>query len=121
MRRAAAGAAVGVSVGAAVSLPLLLAPPAAAGDPAYGAYLASECVACHRVGRRSGEGRSGEGHPAGGIPPITGWPPDAFVAAMKEYRARTRDNPVMRLIAGGLGDEEIAALAAYFGGLPLAE
>jgi cytochrome c len=73
------------------------------GDPAYGEYLSSECVTCHRAGEASD-----------GIPPITGWPPEAFVAVMQSYRDHERENPTMRMIAGRLSDDEIAALAAYF-------
>ena len=36
---------------------------------------------------------------------------------MNEYRRKTRDNQVMQTIAGKLSDEDLAALAAYFGGL----
>jgi cytochrome c553 len=37
---------------------------------------------------------------------------------MNEYRARKRANAVMQTIAARLSDEEIAALAAYFGSIP---
>lgn len=76
------------------------------GDPAYGEYLGGECVTCHQKG---GEDK--------GIPSIVGWPTDVFVTAMHAYRSKVRANPVMRLVAGPLSDEEIAALAAYFEGL----
>ena len=73
------------------------------GDAAYGEYLAAECVTCHQ--------------PDGadeGIPSITGWPTEDFVRAMHAYKVKARPHPVMRMIAGSLADEEIAALAAYF-------
>ena len=73
------------------------------GDPEYGAYLAGECITCHR--------------PDGadeGIPSITGWPPDDFVIALHAYKRGKRVHPVMQLVAGRLSDEEIAALAAHF-------
>lgn len=76
---------------------------AVAADPAYGAYLAGECVTCHR--------RSGG---ADGIPPITGLAADHIVKALVEYRLGLRDNEVMTVRAARLGDEEIAALAAHF-------
>ncbi|HKH32838.1 MAG TPA: hypothetical protein VKA80_01535 [Beijerinckiaceae bacterium] len=78
----------------------------AAGDRAYGEYLSSECVTCHLLGGRFA-----------GIPPIIGWPEETFVAVMNEYRLKVRPNPVMQTLAGRLSDEEIAALAAYFGSL----
>lgn len=79
----------------------------AAGDSAFGEYLSSECVTCHQRSGRS----------EGGIPSIVGWPEDQFVAVMRSYRAGERDNAVMRTIASKFGDEELAALAAYFGAL----
>lgn len=73
------------------------------GDPAYGAYLSSECATCHQ---RDGSDQ--------GIPSITRWPEEDFVIAMHAYKARLRPHPVMQMMAGRLSNEEIAALAAYF-------
>lgn len=73
------------------------------GDPEYGAYLSGECTTCHQP-------QGGDD----GIPSIVLWPEDDFVLAMHAYKARRRAHPVMQMIAGRLGDEEIAALAAYF-------
>ena len=73
------------------------------GDPEYGAYLAGECVTCHR--------------PDGadeGIPSITGWPLDDFVIALHAYKRGKRVHQVMQMVTGRLSDEEIAALAAHF-------
>jgi cytochrome c553 len=77
------------------------------GDRALGEYLSSECVTCHQV----------SGRQTGGIPAIVGLPQDAFVALMDSYKRRERDNQVMQTMAGRLSEEEIAALAAYFGSL----
>lgn len=76
------------------------------GDVEYGEYLSSECKTCHQA--------SGGDD---GIPNIVGLDTEAFVTSMHAYRAKFRDNQVMQLIAGRLDDEEIAALAAYFGDL----
>lgn len=76
---------------------------ALAGDAAYGEYLSSECVTCHRV----------DGVNAG-IPSIVGWPTEQFLAALKSYKAKERTNQVMQTIAGRLAEAEMAALAAYF-------
>ncbi len=76
------------------------------GDPAYGEYLAGECVTCHQAGG------SDEG-----IPSITGWPEEDFVIALHAYKRKLRPHPVMQMITSRLSDEEIAALAAYFNGL----
>lgn len=76
------------------------------GDPEYGEYLSSECVSCHQL----------DGS-AEGIPSITQWPEDDFVVAMHAYKAKLRSHPVMQMMAGRLSNEEIAALASYFGTL----
>jgi cytochrome c len=78
----------------------------AAGDPALGEYLSSECVTCHQVSGRHQ-----------GIPPIVGWPERNFIEIMDEYRLKRRNNPVMQTIAGKFSADEIAALATYFGSL----
>lgn len=76
------------------------------GDPEYGEYLSSECTTCHQS--------SGVND---GIPSIVLWPEPDFVVAMHAYKNKQRAHPVMQMIAGRLNDEEIAALAAYFGKL----
>jgi cytochrome c len=84
------------------------APVAAQGDKALGEYLSSECVTCHQItGKYEG------------IPPIVGWPEGTFIAIMDEYRQKKRPNPIMQTIAGRFSADEIAALAAYFGSLPV--
>ena len=80
---------------------------AVAGDRELGQYLSSECVTCHKA----------SGKVEGGVPPIAGWAEDQFVAVMNSYKAKERDNEVMQTIAGRLKDDDIAALAAYFGEL----
>lgn len=72
------------------------------GDVAYGEYLSSECTACHRA-------TGGEG-----IPSIAGVAPSVFIMGLTAYRSEERVHPVMNMVASRLGDEEIAALAAYF-------
>jgi cytochrome c553 len=78
----------------------------ASDNHALGQYLSSECVTCHQLSGRFD-----------GIPPIVGWPEEAFMRIMNEYRNKERQNPVMQTIAGRLSPDEIAALAAYFGSL----
>jgi cytochrome c len=73
------------------------------GDAEYGAYLSGECTTCHQA----------DGADTG-IPSIVLWPEDDFVLAMHAYKSKRRAHPVMNMVAGRLGDEEIAALAAYF-------
>ncbi len=76
------------------------------GDPEYGEYLSGECTTCHQA-------TGGDD----GIPSIILWPEEDFVVAMHAYKKKQRKHPVMQMVAGRLGDEEIAALAAYFGQL----
>lgn len=73
------------------------------GDPEYGEYIAGECVTCHQVSGKED-----------GIPSITGWPKENFIHALVEYKSKLRANPVMQTVTNRLGDEEMAALAAYF-------
>ena len=73
------------------------------GDIAYGEYLASECAGCHVSGGST-------------LPDIAGRRAEDFITLMYEYKMRARDNETMRIVASRLGDEEIAALAAYFEG-----
>jgi len=73
------------------------------GDVEYGEYLATECVTCHQMSGR-----------ADGIPSIVGWPNNAFIRALFEYKTNVRSHQVMQNMTVNLGNEEIAALAAYF-------
>jgi cytochrome c553 len=94
----------------AIAMLACAVPPSSAqprGDRAFGEYLSSECVTCHQI----------SGRQVGAIPAIVGLPEDAFVALMESYRRRERDNQIMQTIAGRLSEEEVAALAAYFGSL----
>ena len=76
------------------------------GDPEYGEYLSSECTTCHQA--------DGDDD---GIPSIVRWAEDRFVTVMHAYKLGVREHPVMNMVAGRLGNEEIAALAAYFAAL----
>lgn len=76
------------------------------GDTEYGEYLSSECVTCHQL----------SGH-ADGIPSIVGWPKDALIRALFEYKTNVRSHQVMQNMTTNLGNEEIAALAAFFASL----
>jgi cytochrome c553 len=106
MARAGATGRIIVSLLAAGLNPVALPVAAIAADRALGEYLSSECVTCHQLtGRYEG------------IPPIIGWPESSFIEIMNEYRTKHRSNQVMQTIAGRLSNEEVAALAAYFGSL----
>jgi cytochrome c553 len=86
-----------------------LSRPACADDArlqSYGRHLAQECTACHRI-----DGVEN------GIPSINGWHTDQFVATLKFYLTGERTNPVMVSVAKSLDDEQMKALAAYYGSL----
>lgn len=74
---------------------------------AYGRHLSGECSACHRT-----DGVDN------GIPSITAWDPEAFIATLIFYRNGERTNPAMVSVAQSLDDEQYKALAAYYGSLP---
>jgi cytochrome c553 len=77
---------------------------------AYGKHLAQECTGCHRI-----DGIDN------GIPSIVAWERDAFIATLKFYKNGTRPNPAMVSVAKSLDDEQMAALAAFYGSLPKPE
>ena len=81
-----------------------------ASDPkllSYGRHLSSECSSCHRI-----DGVDN------GIPSITGWDSETFVATLNFYREGARPNPAMVSVAQSLDEQQMQALAAYYGSLP---
>ncbi|MEO1640478.1 MAG: c-type cytochrome [Pseudomonadota bacterium] len=74
------------------------------GDVPYGEFLASECASCHVSGAAS----------ATGVPRIDNLAREDMMLALLQYRTGARANQTMGSVAARLGDEEIAALAAYF-------
>lgn len=95
----------------ALSAVLALATQAVAADWELGQHLSSECATCHQT----------SGRQQGGIPAILGLPIDQFVALMRAYSQKQRENPVMQAIAARLSADEIEALAAYYGSLKAAD
>lgn len=95
---------------ATIALLIMSALTTSANEREYGEYLSSQCATCHQ---RSGKAR--------GIPSIIGWDRESFVAIMTAYKRKERENKVMQTIAGSLSDEDISALAAYFGSLKSTE
>jgi cytochrome c553 len=94
----------------AVLLVISLARTHAADDAkllAYGKHLSAECSGCHRI-----DGVDN------GIPSITGWEPDDFIATMNFFKTGSRPNPAMVSVARSLDEEQVKALSAYYGSLP---
>jgi len=50
------------------------------------------------------------------VPKIAGQSPEYIVKALQAYRSGERSHPSMQGIAKSLSDQEMAALAAYYGG-----
>jgi cytochrome c553 len=50
------------------------------------------------------------------VPMIAGQQPEYIVKALQAYRAGDRSHPTMRGIARGLSDQDMADVAAYYGG-----
>lgn len=101
-------------------LPLLglYAPTALAmGDTAAGQIIATQgngkgavaCISCH--------GAAGEGNAAAGFPRLAGLNAEYLVKQLQDYRAGTRQNPVMQPFAAALTSQEIPDVAAYYAGL----
>lgn len=72
-------------------------------DLAYGEYLASECAGCHNP----------QADASTSVPAIHGVEARDIIEALLAYRSGERTNTTMQGVAGALGDEEIAALAAF--------
>ena len=92
-----------------------LAPSAAAqnivGHAAAGKSKSSMCIGCHAIpGYRTAYPKVYH------VPMIGGQQPEYIIAALKEYKSGARWHPSMRAIAGSLSDQDMADLAAYFGG-----
>ena len=83
----------------------------AAGNAERAKTKVSMCIGCHGIpGYRSV-------YPfVYHVPMIAGQNPGYIVNALKSYRSGDRSHPSMRGIAGSLSDEDIADVAAYYGG-----
>jgi cytochrome c553 len=68
---------------------------------------AAMCLGCH--------GNAGEGN--GQFPRLAGQHPDYLVVQLQKFKSGERKNGMMQAIAGNLTDEDMKALAAYFGSL----
>ncbi|MDH3476352.1 MAG: cytochrome c [Rhodospirillales bacterium] len=80
-------------------------PAAAAGDPAAGREKAVACRPCHGL---DGLSRQPD------APSIAGQVELYLGQQLADYRSGKRQHPVMGVIAGGLSDQDIADLAAWY-------
>lgn len=81
------------------------------GNAAAGRKMASMCIGCHAIpGYRTA-------YPyVYHVPKIGGQQPAYIIQALKDYKSGKRWHPSMRAIAGSLTDQDMADLAAFFGG-----
>jgi cytochrome c553 len=77
----------------------------AAGTISEGQRLAATCTGCHGThGVTAGDA----------LPSLAGQPKEALLASLKAFRDGTRDSTIMRQLARGYTDEQLATIAAYF-------
>jgi cytochrome c553 len=95
---------------------LVLAEPAwcqaaLAGNPVAGESKDQMCDGCHGIsGWRTAYPE------VYSVPKIGGQHPAYIVKALQEYKSGERSHPSMRAIAASLSDQDMADLAAYYGG-----
>jgi cytochrome c553 len=81
----------------------------AAGDAAAGKNKSSMCAGCHGIaGYRTVYPETYQ------VPKLGGQHAQYIVNALKEYQAGDRKHPTMRAIAGGLTEQDMNDLAAYY-------
>jgi len=92
---------------AATILILTLGVAQAAGDAAAGKVKAASCAGCH--------GPNGQG--VAPNPALAGKSEDQLLQDLQEYKSGKRTNAVMKALAAGLSDQDMANLAAYYASL----
>lgn len=90
------------------ALCVIVAAPGHAADPANGAKLAQQCAVCHGI---NGLAKQPD------VPNLAGESSIYITQQLKAFRSGERQNPQMSVMAGGLSDEHIADLAAYYDAL----
>lgn len=92
-----------------------LAGPASAqvtGSAAAGLEKNRMCIGCHGL-----SGWRTAFPEVYSVPMIYGQHPAYIVKALQSYKSGDRSHPSMRAIAGSLSDQDMADLAAYYGGV----
>ena len=85
-----------------------------AGDAHRGKALSYTCLGCHGV-----EGYK-NAYPNYSVPRLQGQHPEYLATALHEYRSGDRAHLTMHSQASELSDQDIADIAAYFAGKPIA-
>lgn len=95
----------GAAVATAAALLFILTGDACAAGPADAPPGALSCSGCHPPARSAG----------GTVPPLTGRNPADIVAAMQAFKSGQSPSTVMSLIAKGFSEDEVKAIAAWYG------
>lgn len=94
----------------AAALSALAAPAAALqGDAEAAKAKLSMCIGCHGI-----PGYRTSFPDVYSVPKLGGQHPDYIVSALQAYRSGERSHPTMRGIAGGLSEQDMADVAAYY-------
>lgn len=89
---------------------LACSPSRAEGDAESGKLLAFTCMGCHGIdGYRNA-------YPSYRVPKLGGQRAEYIVDALTAYKNGTRPHPTMQAQGGGLSEQDIADLAAWFQG-----
>jgi sulfide dehydrogenase cytochrome subunit len=80
------------------------APPTVGGERLY-----ASCASCHGTNGKA-VGTT--------LPELAGQSQDKIIAAMRAFKAQTRDATVMHQIAKGYSDDQIARIAAFLAAQP---
>ncbi len=91
-----------------------LAQQAASGDAQHGKAISYTCLGCHGI-----EGYK-NAYPMYSVPKLEGQHPEYLDAALHGYRDGDRAHLTMHSQASTLSDQDIADIATYFAGKPLA-
>lgn len=84
---------------------------AAPGNPEVGKSKISTCEGCHGI-----PGYKTTFPYVYSVPRLGGQHPAYIAKALSEYKKGERSHPTMRAIAAGLSDQDMADIAAYYGG-----
>jgi len=94
-----------------IALLTVAATAQAAGDPSAGAKKVFQCQGCHGiVGTRTAFPELYS------VPKLGGQHSAYIVQALQEYQKGDRSHATMRAIAADLSDQDMADIAAYYGG-----
>ncbi|HQZ01945.1 MAG TPA: cytochrome c [Thauera sp.] len=97
-------------LGCALALAVAVLPARAVeGDAEAAKGKISMCIGCHGIdGYRTS---FPEVYP---VPKLGGQYPEYIIAALQAYKAGERNHPTMQGVAGGLSEQDMADLAAYY-------